>query len=447
MDPKLKAVDNEPEEQAEKKRFGGRGPVLAIAAVVIVLGVVIYMWLTAGGVSTDDAQIDGHITQVAARVGGTVVKVNVKENQFVEAGTVLVELDPRDYQVAVDRARAELADAQANAAGAATGIPLTQVSTETGVRTASGGVEEAQAGVGIADRQVEAARAQLVATQARQREKEATAVKATRDVERFKGLVAKDEIAQQQYDAAVSTAESARASADAAQSDIHAAEAAIAVAEQRARQARGTAAQAQAALQASQTGPEQLRVTKARADVANARVQQFTAALAQAELNLQRTQIKAPSSGVVSRKTVEVGQVVQPGQPFFALVSLEDVWVTANFKETQLRRMQPGQPVTISVDGLDREFKGRVDSLAAATGAKFSLLPPENASGNYVKVVQRVPVKIVLEPGQDPDHRLRPGMNISFLPGWEYMNPYSARRVAAFCQSSPGTFLNIDPLP
>jgi len=129
MDPKLKAVDNEPEEQAEKKRFGGRGPVLAIAAVVIVLGVVIYMWLTAGGVSTDDAQIDGHITQVAARVGGTVVKVNVKENQFVEAGTVLVELDPRDYQVAVDRARAELADAQANAAGAATGIPLTQVST------------------------------------------------------------------------------------------------------------------------------------------------------------------------------------------------------------------------------------------------------------------------------------------------------------------------------
>ena len=413
MDPKLKAVEKEPEEQVEKGWLSGRGRWIALAAVVVVLGVVIYMWLTAGRVSTDDAQIDGHITQVAARVGGTVTKVNVKENQFVEAGTVLVELDPRDYQVAVDRARAELADAQANAAGAMTGIPLTQVSTETGVRTASGGVEEAQAGVGIADRQVEAARAQLVAAQARQREKEATAVKAARDVERFKGLVAKDEIAQQQYDAAVSTAESARASADAAGSDVHAAEAAIAVAEQRARQARGTAAQAQAALQASKTGPEQLRVTKARADVANARVQQFTAALAQAELNLQRTQIKAPSPGVVSRKTVEVGQVVQAGQPFFALVSLEDVWVTANFKETQLRRMQPGQPVTISVDGLDREFKGRVDSIAAATGAKFSLLPPENASGNYVKVVQRVPVKIVFEAGQDPDRRLRPGMSVA----------------------------------
>ncbi len=412
MDPKLKVVADEPAEPTEKGRLGGRGRWIALAAVVVVLGVLFYLWRTAGRVSTDDAQIDGHITQVAARVGGTVVKVNVKENQYVEAGTVLVELDPRDYQVAVERARAELADAEANASAATTGIPLTEVSTTTGVSTATGGVEEAQAGVGIADRQVDAARAQLVAAQARQREKEATAVKAARDVERFKGLVAKDEIAQQQYDAAVSTAESARASADAARSDVHAAEAAIAVAEQRARQSRGTAAQAQAALQASRTGPEQLRVTKARADVANARVKQFTAALAQAELNLQRTSIKAPSAGVVSRKSVEVGQVVQAGQPFFALVSQDDVWVTANFKETQLRRMQPGQSVTVSVDGLDREFKGHVESIAAATGAKFSLLPPENASGNYVKVVQRVPVKIVFEPGQDPDHRLRPGMSV-----------------------------------
>ena len=412
MDPKLKVVEDEPAEQNEKGRLGGRARWIALVAVVVVLGVLIYLWRTAGRVSTDDAQVDGHITQVAARVGGTVVKVNVKENQYVEAGTVLVELDPRDYQVAVERARAELADAEANASAATTGIPLTEVSTTTGVSTATGGVEEAQAGVGIADRQVEAARAQLVAAQARQREKEATAVKAARDVERFKGLVAKDEIAQQQYDAAVSTAESARASADAARSDVHAAEAAIAVAEQRGRQARGTAAQAQAALRASRTGPEQLKVTKARADVANARVKQFAAALAQAELNLQRTSIKAPSAGVVSRKNVEVGQVVQAGQPFFALVSQDDVWVTANFKETQLRRMQPGQSVTVSVDGLDREFKGHVESIAAATGAKFSLLPPENASGNYVKVVQRVPVKIVFEPGQDPDHRLRPGMSV-----------------------------------
>src|SRR3954462_1875524 len=410
-------VENRTDESVENEkaagRFAGRGRWLALAAVVVVGGILIYLWLTAGRVATDDAQIDGHITQVSARVGGTVTKVNVVENQYVEAGTVLVELDPRDYQVAVDRARAELADAQANASGAATGIPLTQVSTATGVQTATGGFEEAQAGVGVADRQVEAARAQLVAAQARQREKEATAVKATRDVERLKGLAAKQEIAQQQYDAAVAAADSARASADAAKSDVSAAESAVAVAEQRARQARGGAAQAQAALQASRTGPEQLRVTKARADVANARVQQMTAALAQAELNFQRTKITAPTAGVISRKSVEAGQVIQPGQPLFALVSLGDVWVTANYKETQLTRVQAGQRAKVKGDGLDRVFDGHVDSIAAATGAKFSLLPPENATGNYVKVVQRVPVKIVFEPGQDPDHRLRPGMSVT----------------------------------
>src|SRR5689334_8081901 len=236
MDPKERQADTAAEDQAADRNgrglLAGRGRWLAIAAVVIVGAVLIYLWRTAGRVSTDDAQIDGHITQVAARVGGTVTKVNVKENQYVEAGAVLVELDHRDYEVAVERARAELADAQANASGAATGIPLTEVSTQTGVQTASGGVEEAQAGIGIADRQVESARAQLVAAQARQREKESTAVKAARDVERFKGLVAKDEIAQQQYDAAVSSAESARAAADAAKSDVSSAEAAVAVAEQ-----------------------------------------------------------------------------------------------------------------------------------------------------------------------------------------------------------------------
>jgi len=417
MDPKERQADNAADDQAAEKNgrgpLAGRGRWLAIAAVVIVGAVLIYLWRTAGRVSTDDAQVDGHITQVASRVGGTVTKVNVKENQYVEAGTVLVELDRRDYEVAVDRARAELADAQANASGAATGIPLTQVSTQTGVQSASGGVEQAEAGIGIADQQVESSRAQLVAAQARQREKEATAVKAARDVERFKGLVAKDEIAQQQYDAAVSTADSARASADAAKSDVSAAQAAVAMSEQRAKQARATATQAHAALEASRTGPEQLRATKARADVAIARVQQMTAALAQAELNLQRTSIKAPTAGVISKKSVEVGQVIQPGQPIFALVSLADVWVTANFKETQLKRVLAGQRVTVDVDGVDKSLEGHVDSIAAATGAKFSLLPPENATGNYVKVVQRVPVKIVFEPGQDPDHRLRPGMSVT----------------------------------
>jgi membrane fusion protein (multidrug efflux system) len=394
-------------------RLGGRGRMIAVGAVVLLAVVAFFVWRSSGQQSTDDAQIDGHITQVSSRVGGTVVKLNFQDNQVVKGGDILVELDPRDYQVAVDRARAELADAQANATAATSGIPITEVSTSTGTRSATGGLEEARAGVGIADSQIESARAQLVAAQARQRDREATAVKTARDVERLKGLVAKEEIPQQQFDAAVAAAESARAAADAARSEAAAAETAIAVAEQRARQSRGTVAQAQAAVQATRSAPQQMQVTRARAAMAEARVQQSQAALAQAELNLQRTHIKAPSSGVVSRKNVEVGQVVQPGQPLLALVSQDDLWVTANFKETQLKRMRAGQRAKVSVDALGRDFDGHVDSIAPATGAKFSLLPPENATGNYVKVVQRVPVKIVIDPGQDPEHRLRPGMSVA----------------------------------
>jgi membrane fusion protein (multidrug efflux system) len=400
-------------EPAGTGRFGGRGPLLAVSAVVVLAVIAFFVWRSSGKQTTDDAQIDGHITQVSARVGGTVLKVHVNDNQVVKAGDVLVELDPRDYQVAVDRAKAELADAQANAAAATSGIPITEVSTSTGTRSATGGLAEAEAGVSVAERQIEAARAQLVAAQARQRDREATATKTAHDVDRLKGLVAKEEIPQQQYDAAVAAAESARAAADAAKSEVAAAEAAIAVAEQRAIQSRGTAQQAQAAVQATRTAPQQLQVTRARAAMAEAHVQQAASALAQAELNLQRTRVTAPSAGVISRKTVESGQVVQPGQPLMALVSQGDLWVTANFKETQLKDVRAGQSASIHVDGVDKDFKGHVDSIAAATGARFSLLPPENATGNYVKVVQRVPVKIVLEPDQDPEHRLRPGMSVA----------------------------------
>ncbi len=398
---------------AERGRLAGRGPLIGGVALAIVAIAALVIWHYSGRQSTDDAQVDGHLTPISARVGGTVQKVHVVENQHVEAGAVLVELDPRDYQIAVDRAKADLADAKGNAAAAASGVPITEVSTTSGVRTAAGGVEEAQAGIGIAERQVEAARAELVAAEARVREKESTATKTARDVERLKGLVAKDEIAHQQYDAAVGAADAARAAADASKSEVKAAEVAIAIAEQRERQARGTAAQAQAQLQSTRTGPAEVQATKARSAVADAKVKQAEAALVQAELNLSRTTIVAPAAGVVSKKAVEPGQVVQAGQPLLALVSQREVWITANFKETQLKDLRPGQKASVSVDGLGRDFDGHVDSIAAATGAKFSLLPPENATGNYVKVVQRVPVKIVLEPGQDPDHRLRPGMSVT----------------------------------
>jgi membrane fusion protein (multidrug efflux system) len=390
-----------------------RLPLIGGAVLLIALIAGAWAWVSAGKQSTDDAQVEGHITQLATRVGGTVVEVSVADNQHVEAGTVVARIDPRDYQVAVDRARAELADAEAAAAAAGTGVPIAVVSTRTDVSQATGGVEEAQAGIGVADSQVESAKSQLVAAQARLREREATATKNAKDVERLKPLVAKEEISQQQFDATVATSDASRAAADAARSEIAAAETAIATAQQRAVQARAAVARAEATLQTTKTAPEQIQATRARAAAAEARVKQMQAALAQAEINLERTTIKAPSAGTVSRKTVEVGQVLQPGQPLMALVSLADVWVVANFKETQLRNMRDGLPATIEVDALGgREFKGRVESLAAATGAKFSLLPPENATGNYVKVVQRVPVKIVLDPGQDPDHRLRPGMSV-----------------------------------
>ena len=405
-----------PEEKPGEKtaRAQGNGRRWRLAAIVVAVLILIagLFWLRSRGKeSTDDAQVDGHITQIAARVGGTVTKVLVTNNQAVKAADVLVGIDPRDYQIAVERAQAELADAQATASAARTGVPIARVETSSGISTASGGVQQAEATVAGADREIQVAQSNLISAQAHQREKEATATRTARDVERFRGLVQKDEISHQQFDAAVAQADSARAAADAAKSEVAAAQGAITVAEQRAASARGAAAQARAGLATAQTAPQQLQVTQARANSAEARARQAEAALKQARLNLEYTTIKAPSDGVVSRKSVEPGQVVQPGQPLLALVDLNDLWVTANFKETQLEKMRPGQKGTIAVDALGKEFKGYVDSIAAATGARFSLLPPENATGNYVKVVQRIPVRIFFEPGQDPNHLLRPGMS------------------------------------
>ena len=393
----------------------GRGWRIGAGVVAVLIVIAAIVWLRSRGrESTDDAQVDGRITQIAPRVSGPVIKVAVDNNIEVKAGDLLVQIDPRDYQVAVDRAKAELADAEANAAAARTGVPIARVETKSGVNTATGGLAQAQAGVAGAEQEVQVAQSNLVAAQARQREKEATAVKAAKDVDRLRPLVDKDEIPKQQYDAAVAASDAARASADAAKSDVASAQTAITVAQQRVAQARGTAEQARAGLETARTASQQLEVTQARAASAEARVQQVQAALAQAELNLQYTTVKAPTSGVVSRKSVEVGQVIQANQPLMALVNLADTWITANFKETQLNNMQPGQKAEVSVDALGgRTFKAHVDSIAAATGAKFSLLPPENATGNFVKVVQRIPVKLYLEPGEDPSHLLRPGMSVT----------------------------------
>jgi membrane fusion protein, multidrug efflux system len=372
-----------------------------------------WWWTSRNRESTDDAQVDAGVTPIAARVGGTVLSVPIVDNQQVDEGTVLIEIDKRDFEIARERARAELADAEASAAAARAGVPITSTSAASNVTTARGGVEQATSEVSAAEQAIDAAKARLATAQARQREAVAKAAKSAKDVERFKPLLAKDEIAQQQFDAAVATANADAAASESTAAQVVEADLDVRVAQNRLVQARSKVQQASAELSEAQTGPEQVKVTQARAAAAEARVMQARAVVKQAELNLDYTTVKAPAKGTISKKTVEVGQQIQPGQAVMALIPLERVWITANFKETQVEHIRPGQPVTIRADAYgDKTFNGKVESLAAATGARFSLLPPDNSTGNYVKVVQRIPVRISLDAGQDPAHLLRPGMSV-----------------------------------
>lgn len=357
--------------------------IAALVIVILVGGFFIWRYYSVRE-STDDAQIDGHINPISPRISGTVLRVLHDDNEVVQAGTLLVELDPKDYQVAVDRARADLANAQANAVAAHVGVPLTQTTSSSQLLAADAAVKSAQ-------RDTEMAKAKL-------NDAQAMYAKTSADLKRMDQLIAKDEISHQQYDAAVAANNSAKANVDAANAGIASAE--------------SRAAQSQAQAEAARTVPEQLKVTRARAGAASAEVQRAVSALAQAELNLQYTKIVAPVTGVLSKRSVEPGQTVQAGQPLFSIVNLDDIWTTANFKETQLRDMKVGQPAKIKVDAYGRDYNGTVESIGGATGARFSLLPPENATGNYVKVVQRIPVRIRFDKGQDQNHELRPGMSV-----------------------------------
>jgi membrane fusion protein (multidrug efflux system) len=385
--------------------------IAVLAVVALVAGV--WWWTTRNRESTDDAQVDAGVTPIAARVGGTVASVEIVDNQAVKEGTVLVQIDTRDFEIALDRARAELADAEASAAAARAGVPITSTTAASTVTTARGGVEQATSEVGASEQSIEAAKARLATAQARQRETVAKAAKSAKDVERFKPLLAKDEIAQQQFDAAVATAQADEAAAESTAAQVVEAELGVRVAQSGLVQSRAKLQQATASLAEAQTGPEQVKATQARAASAEARVMQARAVVRQAETNLEYTTIKAPVNGIVSKKSVEVGQLIQPGQALMAVIPLDRVWITANFKETQVESIRPGQRVTIRADAYGgKTFNGKVESLAAATGARFSLLPPDNSTGNFVKVVQRIPVRIALEAGQDPDHLLRPGMSV-----------------------------------
>jgi membrane fusion protein (multidrug efflux system) len=350
--------------------------------------------------STDDAQVDGHFAELSTRIEGTVVWVNpnAEDDHFVKAGDLLLELDPRDYQVALERARANLKIRQSQARVAQLGVPITSASAFNQLRAAEAAHQEALAAV-------ETAKAELSGAQHKLERDEAIAARAERDRVRYQALVEKREISRSDYDARETESISA---AQAVQAD----RANIAASERKIAQARSIVMQREAQIASARTAPEQLQNARATSESAQAAIDQAIAEVHTAELNLSYTKVYAPVSGVVGHKTVELGHRVQPGQTLLTVVPVDDIWITANFKETQLRQMHAGQPVTIHVDSFDRDYRGIVENMAGASGPLFSLFPPENATGNYVKIVQRFPVRVHIDKGQDPEHNLRPGMSV-----------------------------------
>jgi membrane fusion protein, multidrug efflux system len=375
-------------------------PLVFALVVLCLLGALAY-WLYARHYeSTDDAQIDGHFAQLSTRITGTVTSVNplVENDRYVPAGTLLLELDPRDYEAALEHAKANLETKEAEAHAAQLEIPITDTTAYSQLHLAEAAQQESVASVA-------AAQADLIAAQHRVQQDEAVADRAERDRVRYAALVEKREISRSYYDARATDAVATGQTLD---SD----RAAVAAAEQKISQARSLVAQREAQVASARTAPQRASDVRAQFESAQGGLDQARADVHTAELNLSYTRIYAPVSGVVGHKTVELGHRVQPGQTLLTVVPVDDIWITANFKETQLRHMRPGQPVTIHVDTFGRDYRGTVEDMAGAAGPLFSLFPPENASGNYVKIVQRFPIRIRIDQGQDPQHDLRPGMSV-----------------------------------
>jgi membrane fusion protein (multidrug efflux system) len=390
-------------ERTDKHSTSRRKKVLLVSgALVLVIAAGYFLWNAFRFENTDDAEVDGHVMPLSARINGQIKDVFVIEGQVVHAGDVLVTIDPQDYQVTADQAQANLADAFATAASSHWNVPITSVTVRSNLDSAKTAVANAEAALKATEQNFESAKAKLV-------EAQANAAKSDADLERAKQLVVKEDISRQQYDYAVAAAAANQAAVISAQADVRAAEQSV-------QEAQGKLLQAKNDLQTAETAPEQVSLTRSNAQAADARVLQRKAQLAQAELNLGYTVIRSPVTAIVGKKSVEVGQNVSIGQELVDVVPLDDVWVTANFKETQLAHMRPGQPVEVQVDAYGRKWKGHVTNMGGGTGSVFSLLPPENATGNYVKVVQRVPVRIDFDrsAGQDfnAEGLLKPGLSV-----------------------------------
>jgi membrane fusion protein, multidrug efflux system len=395
------------------KRRGLRR-IIVLIVILIALGVggyLLWQYLSTYE-STDDAEIDGHVDAISARITGHVNEVPVEDAQVVKGGDVLVRIDPQDYDVAVAQAAANLADAEATMRSSRTDVPITSTNTASSLETARASRVNADAGVVNAQRQLEAAQAALETAQAQVLEAQAIHKKDMDDAERYRLLVVKDELPRQTYDQTVQTVAADKATVDARMASVNQARHNVAAAQAAVEEAQTKVPQADASIQSALTRPQQVSQSQDKAKAAEAKVKEQQALLDQARLNLSYTIIRAPAAGIVGKKTVEIGENVSPGQSLMSVVPLDDIWVTANFKETQLKKMRPGQKVVFSVDAYDREYHGHVTGVWGATGARYSLLPPENATGNYVKVVQRIPVRIDLDPGENKDRLLRVGMSL-----------------------------------
>jgi membrane fusion protein (multidrug efflux system) len=398
-----KPEETKPEEVEAPEKKSRRRFIIIAVVILLIIGGALFYWHSTYSEDTDDAQVDGDLYQVSSRVTGQVIEVHVKDNQFVHLGDPIADIDPKDYQVAFEQAQANLASAEADYTQAHVNVPITSVTTSTQLSTSGSDVTASQASVAQAEKQREAAEARVV-------QAKANALKAQLDVERYTPLVQKDVISKQQYDQAVATANATTASVLESQADVIAAQEAVRQAQQKVAQARFQAQQA------AKNGPQQVKAEEAKANSMLATVKQAEAKLEQARLNLQYCHITAPTAGIISKKNVDVGANVSIGQDLLTVVPLTNLWVTANFKETQLEKMKPEQKVKIKVDALGgREFTGKVTQIGGATGSRLSLFPPENATGNYVKVVQRIPVRIDFTDleKEDGDYALRPGYSVT----------------------------------
>jgi len=377
---KLELPDDNQKKQGLRRSFGeyprGGRAAAGLLLTVVIIGGGVFVRNSLAWESTDDAQVNGHIMPLSARINGYVLEVPVIEGQLVHAGDVLVTIDPKDYKIAVEQAQATLADSRASAASSRFNVPITSVTTKSILDSAETAIVNAEAGFRAAEQNFESGKALL-------EQAGANAARSDADLVRYQQLVAKEDISRQQYDQAVAAAKANRSGVVSARASVQAAEQAV-------RQAQGKLLQARADLRSAETAPQQISMTRAKADAADAQARERKAQLDQAELNLSYTVVRSPVTGIIGKKTVEVGQNVGIGQELVEVVPLDDVWVTANFKETQLAHMRPGQLVEIKVDAYGRTWKAHVTNLGAGAGSVFSLLPPENATGNYVKVVQRV---------------------------------------------------------